>query len=74
MINWIEVDNAIQYKHFIPYYTDEVVAINDTDDVLIGYLAPMHKGGLACEAGDTVLEDVKYYAPVEELLKSVRIC
>ena len=71
MIKWIEVDNTVQYKQ---YYTDEVVAINDRNDVLIGYLSPMSKGGLACEGGDTILEDVKYYSPVEELLNSVRIC
>ena len=71
MINWIEVDSTINYKEFIPYYTDEVVAINDRSDVLIGYLAPQHKGGLVCEADDVVLEDVKYYAPVEELVKTV---
>ena len=71
MIKWIEVDNTVQYKQ---YYTDEVVAINDRNDVLIGYLSPMSKGGLACEGGDTRLEDVIYYSPVEELLNSVRIC
>lgn len=68
MINWIEVDKNKYYKE---YYTDEVVAINDRNDALIGYLSPRVIGGLVCEYGDVMLQRVKYYAPVEELLKTL---
>jgi hypothetical protein len=73
MINWIEVDSTINYKEFIPYYTDEVVAINNENDILIGYLTPASKSGLNCEYSNVMLKDIKYYAPVEELLNSVRL-
>jgi hypothetical protein len=50
--------------------TEEVVAVNTSNDVLVGYLTQLPDGEWICESEETMLEDVTHYITVKNLLKT----
>lgn len=50
--------------------TEEVVAVNDLNDVLVGYLHQKPSGTWVCEADGVILYDVTHYITVKNLLKT----
>lgn len=71
-IKWIPIDKDNLYTQEILLSTQEVLAINTSHDMLVGYIEHEHDK-LLCDDGQTELHDVTHYIPVTELVKLLKL-
>lgn len=65
-IKWIPIDKDNLYRQ-------EVLAINTSYDMLVGYLSDRRDDNILCDTSFTPLENVTHYIPVTELVKLIKL-